>query len=118
MNDNDSSTPVLDLKEAMAAIGDDPEIYEAVLESYREDSPNLFAAMETAAAEGDWTAFSRHAHSLKSSSRTIGGFALGLQAEEVEHRSANGPVDDAPVLVARLKEHYDKLMQALNQEGY
>jgi CheY-like chemotaxis protein/HPt (histidine-containing phosphotransfer) domain-containing protein len=61
-----------------------------ILDSYLRDSPKRVAALQEALAAGDAIRFTREAHTLKSSSATVGATALAAVAEQLENASAAG----------------------------
>ncbi len=73
-----------DIEFALSNLDHDTDIYAAVVDQYFISTPPMCNEMRTAAKSGDWETFRRHAHSIKSSSRTIGGMALGDLAEQIE----------------------------------
>ena len=76
--------PILDRETALSALGNDRETYDIVLETYLETTPDLLSQMKAALARSDMETLQRHAHSLKSSSRTIGALELGERAQGLE----------------------------------
>ena len=114
MNDN----PVLDSVSALHIMGDDREIYDEVLETYLEVTPDVFHSLEDAVHADDRVTLKRYAHSLKSSSQTIGGMKIGASALQLEKNAET--MDKASVLqhITLLKQLYDELIGALKNEGF
>ena len=57
--------------------------------------------------------FERAAHSLKSSSRTLGAFQLGEYCEELEQLARNRAMSEAAALVPDVADHFEHVKQAL-----
>jgi HPt (histidine-containing phosphotransfer) domain-containing protein len=62
----------------------DREFVGELIQAYLDDSPGLFAAMRQAVASASATDFTRAAHSLKSSSASLGAAGLAAAARELE----------------------------------
>lgn len=109
---------VLNIESALGEMGGDEEIFEAVVETFLEDNVETFSALIEAFRSNDMETLSRHAHSLKSSSRTVGGEDAGNCAEKLEIETKNGSLDNIDVLVNELKEQLDLLVKELNNKGF
>ena len=109
---------ILNLTNAIEQMGDDKEIYEAVVETYLEDYVEVFANAKTAFDDKDGEALSRHAHSLKSSSRTVGGEDAGEVAFSLEKISKEGDFEESETLLKELSTQLELLKDALAEKGY
>jgi HPt (histidine-containing phosphotransfer) domain-containing protein len=104
--------PVLDLATALAAMGDEREIFEEVLEVYLKSTPELIRELGTAVKSGDRSIVCRYAHTLKSSSRAVGGMRLGAAAESLEQAAAVAGDTD----IERQASHFSVLFADLTAE--
>ena len=66
-----------------------------LVDTFFEEAPIMFDALQAALASGNADAFRRAAHSLKSNSQTFGALKLGAMARELELRGL--PTDAAPL---------------------
>lgn len=109
---------VLDSCNALHNMGDDREIYHEVLETYVDTIPDQFEAMTEAGRANDRVALRRCAHTLKSSSLTIGGLKIGANALHLEKNAET--MDEAAILlhIAAMKQQYKELLDALKKEGF
>jgi HPt (histidine-containing phosphotransfer) domain-containing protein len=89
-------------RELREAIGDDylPEL----IWTYLEETPTLIKTMQEALSTGDASVFTRAAHSIKSSSASLGALDFSVQAKELEMLGKSGDlnlVGDKLVLFAQ-----------------
>ncbi len=108
---------ILDIKGAVENLADDMEIYKEVLNAYLEDTPGMIEDMNRAVESKDTEVLYRHAHSLKSSSRSIGGMRLGNVSAELEANSRAGDLGCAKDMLAKVKEEFSALKQELDAAG-
>ena len=88
----------------MAATGDDIGFVRELLETYLADTPAQLDAMTAAVEADDAAALVRPAHTLKSSSASLGAMRLSSRARELElagRSGALGPADRASLDAAR-----------------
>ena len=110
--------PIVDervLAEVMAATGDDIGFVRELLETYLADTPAQLDAMTAAVDADDAAALVRPAHTLKSSSASIGAMRLSSRARELELAGRSGqlgPSDRAGLEAARTE--YLAAADALN----
>ena len=96
-------TSVLDA--LCASVGDDRDFVVDLVETYLADGDVQIQALATAGAAGDATAAVRPAHTLKSSSATVGAMRLAAAARGLEAttRAGQAPVaDDIDALATEL----------------
>ena len=86
-----------DLQQAM---GDD--YIEEMVDAFCQDASSLIAGLKQAQKDADPLPFSRHAHSLKSTSLTFGALAFADLARELEHLGKAGCLDEVTAQVAQL----------------
>ena len=88
----------------MAATGDDIGFVRELLETYLADTPVQLDAMTAAVEADDAAALVRPAHTLKSSSASLGAMRLSARARELEVAGRSGalsPADRAGLEAAR-----------------
>ena len=108
---------VLDYQNALAELEGDEEIYQEVLEIYLEDTPDIIKRIQQAYSTGDNDSLSLEAHSLKSSSRTIGGIRLSDIAAKLEADSRDGNLGSAPDLISQIEAGFEDLLFAIGAEN-
>jgi two-component system, sensor histidine kinase and response regulator len=92
----DADAPVLDrsvLDELMATTGDDVAFVRDLVETYIADVPVQLDGIAAAVAAHDAEALVRPAHTLKSSSATVGAMRLSAVARELEMAGRSGALD-------------------------
>lgn len=85
--------PILDervLTEVMETTGDDIGFVRELVETYLADTPAQLEAMTAAVEADDAAALVRPAHTLKSSSATVGAMRLSSMARELEMAGRSG----------------------------
>jgi HPt (histidine-containing phosphotransfer) domain-containing protein len=96
--------PILDeriLLELRATTGDDIGFVRELVETYLADTPSQLDAMTAAIESDDADALVRPAHTLKSSSATVGAMRLSSVARELEMSGRSGTLE--PTSRARLE---------------
>jgi HPt (histidine-containing phosphotransfer) domain-containing protein len=92
---------------------------EALLQTFVEDCPGRFAALEKAVQEGDAKAIESAAHAFKSGSSTIRASVLAERLAFVEEAAHSGRLEPIAVLLEQVRaEHVAVLRQlktTLNQ---
>ncbi len=109
---------ILDIDSALAMMGGDKEIYTEVLSSFIEDVPRLFLEMRNAYDKEDKSTISRNAHSLKSTSRTIGGMRMGAVAEKLEKEAGSTDFTEIKRLIDNILAEFETLKYNLKENGY
>lgn len=107
---------VLDYQYALAELEGDEEIYQEVLEIYLEDTPELIIRIQQAYSNGDIDSLLLEAHSLKSSSRAIGGIRLSDIAARLEADSRDGNLENVPDLISQIDRGFGDLLGAIDEE--
>jgi HPt (histidine-containing phosphotransfer) domain-containing protein len=82
----------------------DREIVRSVVGAYLGEMDTRMLAIVSAVAAGDVQATVMAAHTLKSTSVTVGAGALAAPAKELEFLARGGTLDGAGDLVARLRD--------------
>ncbi|MGH8611572.1 MAG: response regulator, partial [Gammaproteobacteria bacterium] len=93
-----------------------PDIVIKVLGMYLENSPKLVNDIEQAAQRQDAQALHLAAHTLKSSSATLGATALAELCKQLEALGRQGGQQQAGGRVAELRQEYDAVRKALKAE--
>jgi HPt (histidine-containing phosphotransfer) domain-containing protein len=91
-----SEVPVLDpavLRELQETTGDDPDFVRDLVETYLADVPLQLKGIDEAIAANDAEALVRPAHTLKSSSVTLGALRLGEASRTLEMTGRSGTLD-------------------------
>ncbi|WP_313952130.1 response regulator [Accumulibacter sp.] len=98
----------------MIADGSNPAFADRLLDMFTSNASQLLAAIEQASESGDMTTLQRSAHTLKSSSATVGALALSEQARQLEMllRAGKSPASDWP---SRLGGAYAEFAEILAQ---
>ncbi len=94
----DPDLPVLDesvLDDLLATTEDDRAFVEELVRTYLSDTPALVDGVESAATADDAAALVRPAHTIKSSSATVGAARLSALARELELAARSGALDAA-----------------------
>lgn len=71
----------------------DEEFVNELIDAYLEDSPTLIDEMKTALQNNDAASFRRAAHSLKSSSASLGAMRLSEVSKELEMIGKSGDLN-------------------------
>ena len=98
----------------MVADGSNRAFADRLLDMFSDNAIQILAAIAEASASGDATTLQRSAHTLKSSSATVGALALSEQARQLEMllRHGDSPASDWP---SRLTRAYDEFAGSLAQ---
>ena len=93
MTDAHMDVPVLDqgvLDELRESVGGDEEFVRELVATYIEEAGPNVAAMADAAASGDATAIVRPAHTMKSTSASVGAMRLSAICRDLEAAGREG----------------------------
>ena len=94
----DLDAPVLDvavLDELLVSVQGDRSFVVQLIEAYLGDGKRQLEEIVAAVANADAAALVRPAHTLKSSSATVGAARLASMARSLEHAAREGHSDDA-----------------------
>lgn len=92
------------------------EIVVEVINCYLEDSPKLLDAITQAITEGNAEVLRRSAHSLRSSSASLGATSLSQLSKELEYIGRGGNTEGADVIFSQAKAEYERVEAALRSE--
>ena len=101
--------------EGMGYCMDDEELYSELLMQFVNEAPSKRLLMEEAFAAEDLKNYAIYVHGLKSTSRMIGGGALGSQAEALEFASKDGNAEFVREHHPGLMEDYLNLTEGISQ---
>ncbi|HEY9596195.1 MAG TPA: response regulator, partial [Cyanophyceae cyanobacterium] len=89
------------------------EVVVRVIDSYLEDAPKLLQSMAEAVTQKDSSLFVRMAHTLKSSSATLGAAYLAQLCQELETSAAKNSLEVAAARVQQVEIEYAQAKAAL-----
>jgi PAS domain S-box-containing protein len=92
---------------------DDPELLKLVIDSYLADLPRLLQDIRTAVELSDAPALEFSAHTLKSSSATLGAVPLADLCKLLETRGRTGSLKEAAMMVEPLEAECERVREAL-----
>ncbi|MBD3419180.1 MAG: hypothetical protein GF398_03580 [Chitinivibrionales bacterium] len=107
---------LIDKQRALGEMGGDLEIYDEVAAAYLEETPRLLQELSADIANGDATSLERHAHSLKSTSRTVGAMLLGSHAEKLEFGARRANLENPASMLAEIQRVYQHVQAQLTQQ--
>jgi HPt (histidine-containing phosphotransfer) domain-containing protein len=110
--------PRLDLAGALDAMDNDRELYGTIIDVYLNTVPGILSEMLSAFSAGDLQTAIRNAHSLKSSSRSVGALKLGTAAELIEKSAQTLSSAKLRENVDQLKKEFCFLCSELAAEGF
>lgn len=87
-----------------------------VIESYLQDAPKLVEEIQTAIAQADCVLLKQAAHTLKSSSATLGAATLAQLCQDLERVSQTGAIAEGVSKAAQLSAEYEQVRAALQRE--
>ncbi len=105
----------IDAAEGLYFSGGQTDFYDTLLEMYEEHGDEKTADLEKAFAEKDFINYRLHAHSLKSTARSIGANDLGTLAEQLEDAAKN---EDWTYMEANHKvvlDHFHEVLEEIRQ---
>ncbi len=105
---------VLDKLKASLGRRGDAKLH-TLIESFFESAPRLIAEATQAWSRNQMPELERAAHTLKSTSATMGAMLLADLARTLEARARDGVVEDIDGLVSRLDEEYRQVQAALSE---
>jgi HPt (histidine-containing phosphotransfer) domain-containing protein len=114
------AAPVLDpavLDELRAATGDDEEFIRDLVGTYVDEAPINLDGMIAALAAGDPAAIVRPAHTLKSSSASIGAMHLSAICRGIEEGGRSGELEALAEQVAEASAAWSATLAALGEAG-
>jgi signal transduction histidine kinase/DNA-binding NarL/FixJ family response regulator len=105
------------LQSFRSMVGDTAElILGEMIDCYLEEAPKLLQAIAAAVAQGDMIALRQAAHTLKSSSATLGATTLSRLCKELEATSRTGNTEAKLDQVPQIEAEYERVKAALQEE--
>src|SRR3569832_762704 len=104
-----AAAPAIDrqiLTQLLEDIGGDTAALAGLLGAYLDDTPQLLREMEQAVAASDPAALGMAAHTLKSTSASIGATALSTLCEALGHKLRSGAEADLAAHYARIAAEF------------
>jgi HPt (histidine-containing phosphotransfer) domain-containing protein len=115
-----SDAAVLDqavLDELLASVGGDESFIADLAATYLAEGPADLDAMQAAAEAGDSAAIVRPAHTLKSSSASLGAMRLSQIAREIEFAGREGETAGLQARVASAREAWVQTVAEMKKAG-
>ncbi|HYL40400.1 MAG TPA: Hpt domain-containing protein, partial [Candidatus Binatus sp.] len=112
--------PLVDLDvvaELRDSTGGDMDFVRELVQVYVEEGAGHVAALDAGIAAGDVTALVRPAHTLKSSSASVGAMRLSELCRTIEATSRAGTFDGQAERVAEVGATWEATLTALRAEG-
>ena len=94
-----------------------PNIVQKIINSYLHDAPQLLKAARQAIEQNDPSTLFRTAHSLKSTSATLGALNLAALCKELETIGRAQTTDNADSLLVAIEQEYSHVQDALKEEA-
>jgi HPt (histidine-containing phosphotransfer) domain-containing protein len=91
----------------------DADFVSELVDTFVHQSRELIVQIADAVGTGDVSTLRRLAHSLKSSSASVGAVALAARAAEIEGLAREGDLDAAALLVPALDPHFGRVQRNL-----
>lgn len=107
------------LQQSLTAMGENAaESLRLLLEIYEADAPNLLADIRQAIADGDFDGLRFAAHSLKSSSATLGASRLATLCQQLEYQARAQSDRGLMPLYAQIETTYRQTITALQRSQF
>ena len=117
MNDE---TPVIDdnvIGELRDSVGGDDGFVSELAATYLAEGPQHIQALQDAVARGDVAAAVRPAHTLKSSSASLGAMRLSEISRGIEYAAREGRSDGLSDAVAQAQAAWELTVAAMKERG-
>jgi HPt (histidine-containing phosphotransfer) domain-containing protein len=86
-----------------------------LIQSYFDETPQLMSRLKLSLEKNDHDGFRQAAHSIKSTSNSLGALQLGEQARELEMMGRSGDLNGASEKVTSLTTGFDAVRKALEE---
>jgi HPt (histidine-containing phosphotransfer) domain-containing protein len=87
-----------------------------LIELYLEDAPSLLEAMDKAVTQTNAAQLQTAAHTLKSSSASLGAISLSNLCEQLEILGQTGTIVGAQEIITQVQSEYERVKIALQLE--
>jgi len=92
------------------------EVFADLMNAYLEDTPKLIQGLVNGLKNEDRQEIKINAHTLKSSSESLGAMKLSQLSKEVEHCMIKGNLKKPTILIPQILEEYNKVENLMRQE--
>jgi HPt (histidine-containing phosphotransfer) domain-containing protein len=99
----------------ITAVGDDPDFVDELVDAYLADAPFQEDAIRAALDAGEAEGIVRPAHTLKSTSLSVGGVRVAEVARQIEEHGRAGSLGPVAALLADLEAARGDLAAALER---
>jgi HPt (histidine-containing phosphotransfer) domain-containing protein len=103
------------LANLLAMVGDDAAFVDQLADAFIADAPLQVAELRTALEAAEAEALVRPAHTLKSTSQSLGGEQVAQLARAIEQQGRGGSTDGVEALLAELETAWANLAAALEE---
>jgi HPt (histidine-containing phosphotransfer) domain-containing protein len=110
-------TDAVDLAALLSQVENDWDLLGELIELFLDSSPRLLAEAEAGIARSDSQTIERAAHALKGAMQNMGAIPGAQAAADLEEIGRNGDLTHAPDALSRLKQEFDDLVVALEQQS-
>lgn len=110
----DNNNTAIDLAAFNQLKKDMGEDFNELISVFIESTQEILTALEQAFSDCDIDAFTRHAHSLKSSSAHLGGHRLSAQAANLEVQGSAGNMPESADFMQALKSEFTQIQAELS----
>ena len=91
----------------------EPDVVTMLIDLFVDEVPPLLAHLHTAIDQRNGDQLKRAAHSLKSSSGSVGARQLSALSADLEGRGRNNTLEGSEAILAQLEQEYERVCQAL-----
>ncbi|MEM1427947.1 MAG: response regulator [Pseudomonadota bacterium] len=112
----DGGSSILDpaaLAALMELVGDDPEVFSELTQSFLDDAPGILATMKAATESGEMDPIRRGAHSIKANATDFGATRLTDLCRALENAVRAGESVDAVAATQEIEVEFAEVSQAL-----
>lgn len=113
---SDVATEILDVGALSEIIGDDEgglKVLEELIETFTSDMEERLTLLQNAVIGGDYVAFAKIAHGVKSGAHAVGARAMASIAAEMETLGKSGTTAGSRELILSVRETYEKTLLVL-----
>jgi PAS domain S-box-containing protein len=108
-----SERPVFDRMGLVARLLDDEALARDVVVGFLDDAPKQIEGLKDCLRAGDMPGATRHAHTIRGASTTVGGEALGAVAQQMEQAGRSGDLEGATRQAPDLEAEFGRLRAAM-----
>lgn len=114
-SDQSSTDPVLDLQtlEQLISLINEPEFLRNLIETYLQESPDHIQAMQVALSQDDARQLQYNAHTLKSSSASLGAIGFSAICQKLEQVGRSGVTKNCDALIGDLRHLHQRIAAEL-----